>query len=147
MKANISKAIGALTLLTPALVWSATEKSAVATTLTDTSVSGNLLQTTFGLLIVLAVIAAAAWLFKRFGNYQVGVQGKMKIVGGVSLGARERVVLLQVGDNQLLLGVAPGQIRTLHVLDRPLELEGTGTENVQSFASRLQTALKGRQKP
>lgn len=143
-----SKGASAALLLLPAVARSATEKAAAVPTLTDTSVSGNLLQTTFGLLIVLAVIAAVAWLFKRFGNYQIGVQGKMKIVGGVSLGTRERVVLLQVGDKQLLLGVAPGQIRTLHVLDKPLELDNSSTaENSHSFAARLHTALKGRQTP
>jgi len=143
MKAMLLKVFYAAILIAPAMVSAATEKSAVAPTLTDTSVSGNLLQTTFGLLLVLALIAAVAWLFKRFGNYQVGVQGKMKIVGGVSLGARERVVLLQVGDSQLLLGVAPGQIRTLHVLDKPLAPDAPA-EDMQSFAARLQAALKRR---
>lgn len=121
----------------------AVEKTAaVAPSLTDTSVSGNLLQTTFGLLIVLALIGGVALLFKRFSSYQVGAQGKIKIVGGVSLGTRERVVLLQVGDSQLLLGVAPGQIRTLHVLDKPLDMQAPA-DNVQSFAARLQAVLKG----
>lgn len=143
MKSMLTKALCAALVLVPGVAFPATDKAAAAATLTDTSVSGNLLQTTFGLFIVLALIAVIAWVFKRFGNYQVGVQGKLKVIGGVSLSARERVVLLQVGDNQLLLGVAPGQIRTLHVLDKPLDAEPPA-EEMQSFASRLQTALTGR---
>jgi flagellar protein FliO/FliZ len=143
MKAVFLKIFCAAISFVPAMASAADEKPAVAATLTDTSVSANLLQTTFGLFIVLALIAAVAWLFKRFGSYQAGVQGKMKIVGGVSLGARERVVLLQVGDSQLLLGVAPGQIRTLHVLDKPLAAD-VPAEDAQSFAVRLQAALKRR---
>lgn len=108
--------------------------------LSDPNVAGSLLQTTLGLLVVLAVIGGAAWAFKRFGNFQTGVQGKLKIVGGISLGSRERVVLLQVGDTQLVVGVAPGQIQTLHVLDTPLPVDGDG-EPSMSFSSKLQTAM------
>ena len=42
-------------------------------------------------------------------------------MGGISLGGKERIVLVQVGEQQLLVGVAPGSLRTLHVLDQPLE--------------------------
>lgn len=108
--------------------------------LSDPNMAGSLLQTTLGLLVVLAVIGGAAWAFKRFGNLQTGAQGKLKIVGGISLGARERVVLLQVGDTQLVVGVAPGQIQTLHVLDTPVPVDSDG-ESATSFSSKLQTAM------
>lgn len=123
--------------------------SSVSTVMADNNVTSNLLQTTLGLLTVLALIAAAAWAVKRFGGFRSGAQGQMKIVGGLSVGTRERVVLLQVGEQQLVLGVSPGQIRTLHVLDKPLpSTDGESEKNRQtvdstvSFASRFQTALK-----
>lgn len=111
--------------------------------LSDPNMAGSLIQTTLGLLVVLVVIGGVAWAFKRFGHFQTGMQGKMKVVGGVSLGARERVVLLQVGDQQLVLGVAPGHIQTLHVLEKPLptDSESTGTT---SFSNRLQSAIASR---
>lgn len=109
----------------------------------DPNVAGNLIQTTLGLLVVLLVIAAAAWAFKRFGHFQSGLQGQLKVVGGVSLGSRERVVLLQVGSQQLVLGVAPGRIQTLHVLDEPLSMESNDTQGA-SFSERLQSAMASR---
>lgn len=108
--------------------------------LSDPNVAGGLIQTTLGLLVVLAVIGGAAWVFKRFGNFQTGVQGKLKIVGGISLSSRERIVLLQVGSQQLVIGVAPGQIQTLHVLDEPLPTDNE-SENTPSFSARLQSAM------
>jgi len=111
--------------------------------LADNDVTAHLLQTSLGLLVVLAVIVAAAWGVKRFGNLGGGVQGRLKVVGGVALGGRERVVLLQVGDEQLVLGVAPGQIRTLHVLAQPLAEPPAPAAAEGSFAQRLQSALKG----
>ena len=129
----------------------AAEKAPVSSVMTDNNVTSHLLQTTLGLLAVLAVIIAIGWAVKRFGNLRGGVQGQMKIVGGLSLGTRERVVLLQVGDQQLVLGVAPGQIRTLHVLEQPLttddghaEMPAADKTDTASFAMRMQSALKSR---
>jgi flagellar protein FliO/FliZ len=78
--------------------------------------SETLFQTAGGLLLVLALILVGAWLFKRFGHLSMGARGPIKVLGGVSVGARERVVLIEVESIRLLLGVAPGQVRTLHRL-------------------------------
>jgi len=90
----------------------------------DPMAVSNLWQLTFGLLVVLGVMLGLAWLVKRSGKFQVAAGGGLKIIGGLSMGARERVVLLQVGETQLLVGVAPGQVQALHVLEQPLETRG-----------------------
>ena len=54
---------------------------------------------------------------KTFGKFG---SGPIEIIADVSLGAKERAVLVQVGGKQLLLGVAPGRVNTLHVLDEPV---------------------------
>ena len=63
--------------------------------------------------------------------------GGLRILGGLSMGARERVVLLQVGDTQLLVGVAPGRVQTLHVLEQPLPAAASGLQNASGFADQL----------
>ncbi|MGA7800582.1 MAG: flagellar biosynthetic protein FliO [Gammaproteobacteria bacterium] len=104
---------------------------------------GSLVQLTLGLLAVLAAIALVAWLMRRVGRFQSGVGGAMRIVGGLSMGARERVVLIQVGETQLLLGVAPGRVQTLHVMQEPIaeDSEGAGAGR---FAQKLRAALDKR---
>ena len=119
------------------------EKTLAGSRLSDPNMTGNLIQTTLGLLIVLLVIGVAAWAFKRFGNVHVGAQGRMKIIGGISLGTRERAVLLQVGEEQLVIAVSPGRIQTLHVLEKPVLVEAK-LENTTSFSSRLQSAILNR---
>ncbi len=74
-------------------------------------------NTAIGLLVVLGLIAALAWGLRRFGRVPMGGRGAVQVLGGVSLGNRERAVLLSVDGTRLLVGVAPGQVRTLHVLD------------------------------
>jgi len=109
----------------------------------DPNMAGNLVQTTLGLLVVLLLIGAAAWGFKRFGNVRIGAQGRMKIIGGISLGTRERAVLLQIGEQQLVVGVSPGRIQTLHVLDKPVLIEDKPTDTM-NFSARLQAAMLNR---
>lgn len=74
-----------------------------------------------GLGLVLFAIVATAWAVRRVFRIQLERQGQLKILAGISMGPRERVVLLQAGSTQLLLGVVPGRIQTLHVLEHPLE--------------------------
>ena len=76
-------------------------------------------QITLSLCIVLAAIFAFAWLARRMRS--LGFNGRaLDIVADVRLGPKERAVVLQVGNQQLLLGVAPGHVTTLHVLPEPL---------------------------
>lgn len=74
-----------------------------------------------GLGLVLFAIVAMAWGVRRVFRIQPDMQGQLKVLAGVSMGPRERVVLLQAGSTQLLLAVVPGRIQTLHVLEHPVE--------------------------
>jgi len=85
--------------------------------------AGGLAQVTFALLIVLVAIFAVAWVARRMRGLSSRVAGgSIDVLADVSLGQKERAVLLKVGAKQILLGVAPGRVNTLHVLDEPLEL-------------------------
>lgn len=77
----------------------------------------NMLNMVLGLVVVLALILGLAWVMKKYGRLPMGNQVEMKILGGVSLGTRERAVLVQVEGRRLLLGVAPGRVATLCELD------------------------------
>ncbi len=99
-----------------------------------------LLQMVGALLVVLALLLGLMWALRRLGRLQSPAGGSLRVLGGLSMGARERVVLIQVGEKQLLLGVAPGRVQTLHVLDEPLKVSPSTGE----FAGRLQEALSRR---
>ncbi|MCW8891165.1 MAG: flagellar biosynthetic protein FliO [Sedimenticola sp.] len=79
---------------------------------------GVLLETAGGLLLILGLIFALGWGVRRFGRLPMATKADLSVLGGVSLGPRERAVLLKVGDTKLLVGVAPGRVQTLHVLER-----------------------------
>ncbi len=101
--------------------------------------AGTLLQVALALALVLALVAGAAWALRRVGGAPAGGTGAVRVLGGVALGTRERAVLVQVGETQLLVGVAPGRVQTLHVLERPVEVTVPGGG---AFAGRLAAALR-----
>lgn len=78
----------------------------------------GVLQVLFGLAIVLATVAATAWLLKRLAPGQVSAGGAIKLIGGIAVGPKERVVVVEVGDTWLVVGVAPGQVTALHNMPR-----------------------------
>ena len=79
---------------------------------------GGMLQVMLGLGLVLAVIAGAAWLLRRFGGMARGPASVVKVIGGSAVGQRERVVLVEVGDTWLVVGVAPGHVTALHSMPK-----------------------------
>lgn len=108
--------------------------------------SGNIVQIIFSLLLVLAAIVLVAWLLKRMNVAQQGSGNQLKVLGGTSLGQRERIVLVEVQNTWLVVGVGPGQIRTLHTLDRPEDIAQQPDDNSSPaeknrFAAILSNAL------
>ncbi len=102
--------------------------------------AAQMLQVGISLLLILVLIGAMAWLLRRFGGGMPGLggMGPMRVLASLSVGARERLLLVQVGEEQLLLGVSPAGIRTLHTLAEPIEL---APGQAGSFAERLAAAL------
>ena len=83
--------------------------------------AGSLGGAVFSLVLVVGLILALGWLAKRMpGMQRGGSASQLKVVASVSLGPRERAVVLDVGGQQLLVGVGQGGVRTLHTLEHPL---------------------------
>jgi flagellar protein FliO/FliZ len=105
-------------------------------------VFGGLLQVVLALLLVLGAIMGSAWLLRRFGPTQMGQGGALRVLGGVMVGQRERLMLVEVGDTWLIVGVAPGRVTAVHSMPRPAQSEQQTQDLVQQpgFADWLKTA-------
>ncbi len=101
----------------------------------------TLLQVMFGLAVVLMLIFAIAWFLRRFGQGGLLSHRQMKVVASLPLGARERIAVVDVAGQQLLLGVAPGRISMLH--EFPAPVIGTSTERDPSeFSRKIRDIMK-----
>jgi flagellar protein FliO/FliZ len=112
---------------------------------------GAVLQTLFGLAVVIGFVFGCAWLARRFGVAGAKRTGLVKVIGGASLGNKERVSVVEIGDTWLVLGAAPGNVRLLHTMPAgSVELNGVeagvppGPQPLQgSFGQRFRDALAG----
>lgn len=104
--------------------------------------AGSLLRLLVGLVVVLGTLFALAWLVRRSGAVSVGRGGAVRVLASAAVGQRERVVLLEVGTQQLLVGVAPGSVRTLVELSEPVAAAAAGDAGTGSFANQLQGLLR-----
>ncbi|RRJ84987.1 flagellar biosynthetic protein FliO [Aestuariirhabdus litorea] len=98
--------------------------------------AASLMQVAGGLLLVVGLIFLISWLLRRVNGINAGHGGKMKVLAGIALGPRDRLVLVQVGDKQILLGASPGRINCLHVFDDPVIEPGEPATG--EFARKLQ---------
>src|SRR5579871_1989193 len=78
--------------------------------------AGSLMRVTVALIVVLAAVFAAAWFSRRMHGVGSSRSSTLQVIAQLPLGPRERAVLVRVGAEQVLLGVASGNVRALHVL-------------------------------
>jgi flagellar biosynthetic protein FliO len=94
-------------------------------------------QVTLVLILIIGIILLCAWLFRKLNGTSLGHSKLLSVVGSVSVGQRERVVIVELKDTWLVLGVASGNITKLHEMPAQERPE----PQLNSFATRLQQAL------
>jgi len=112
---------------------------------------GAVLQTLFGLVIVIGFVFGCAWLARKFGIQGGRRTGLVKVVGGASLGNKERVAVIEIGDTWLVVGAGPGNVRLLHTMPAGSAEAGVAgvegpasTQTLQgTFGQRFRDALAG----
>jgi flagellar protein FliO/FliZ len=102
-------------LQVPNCVWAA--PFAAPEQVAPSSSSGGTLRVVVALLVVLGAVVAAGRFARRMRGFSGGTTSRLEVIGQLPVGPRERAVLIRVGEHQLLLGVAPGNVRTLHVFE------------------------------
>jgi len=106
--------------------------------------AGGLASVTFALLAVLAAIFAVAWVARRMRGFGNRIGNAIDVLADVPLGPKERAVLIKVGAEQILVGVAPGRVSALHVLREPVEVPKAAKPSMpdaNSFRELLKRSL------
>jgi flagellar protein FliO/FliZ len=105
------------------------------------------LQMIASLALVLGVIVALAWLLRRIGSGPVGNAGLLRVISSTAIGQKERVVVVEISDLWLVLGVAPGQVSALYTLPRQEGTPAPAGPTPASFAQWMQRALGKQGRP
>ncbi|MBL8446180.1 MAG: flagellar biosynthetic protein FliO [Zoogloeaceae bacterium] len=93
-----------------------------------------------GLAVVIALLLVTLWVLKRVAAPR-GAAAGMKILGAAAVGPREKVVLVEIGETVLVLGVAPGQVTPLHSLATS-DLPGPGPAPAAAPSAAFQAQLR-----
>ncbi len=99
----------------------------------------QLLQVSIALVVVLAVIYSVAWIIKRNRGIQ-GLTGlPIKTLAVLPMGVKEKIILIEVGGKQILLGMTTHNINTLASFDEPI-VEASGADKI-SFSDPLKDMM------
>lgn len=134
-----------LLTLSPDLIAADITNGASAPQHVDSPITGSyVFQIIASFSIVIFVILALAWMVKKSGRLGTSGNNVLKIVSSLSLGMREKVVVINYDGVNILIGVAPGHIRTLHVLEgvKPVEKKEEVTVDKEGFAGIISRFIK-----
>jgi flagellar protein FliO/FliZ len=119
----------------------ATSTAAATNAAVGTGMAGQLLQLVLGLGAVLLLIFVLAWFLRRVQRAAPRGGQVIELIGSKALGPRDRLVLVQVGNEQILLGLSPGSITPLHVLKEPVAVPEKPESPTPEFAQKLMELL------
>ena len=107
----------------------------------------SILQMILGLVVVLGMLVATLWVMKRLAAPRGAASNLLRVVGGTAVGPRERVVVVEVGSNWLVLGVAPGRVSALAEMPRQEMAPPTAAETPKDFPGWLKHVMERRNAP
>ena len=111
------------------------------------STGGSLLQTSVALIFVIALMLGLAWLTKRINPRGLGGAGSnVKLVGSLSVGTRERILVVEVGEQWIVVGASPGRMNALATMPRQESSEPlqTATLPTANFAEWFKQTIDKR---
>lgn len=100
------------------------------------------LQILLALFFILALIFSGVWLLKRFSPAIAANRIPLKVLGNLSVGNKERIMIIEAGDQWLIVGVTANNIQTLGTLPKQESLLSAGTADSSTFQDWLRHTLE-----
>jgi flagellar protein FliO/FliZ len=109
----------------------------------DPASSGSLIQITLSLLLVVGLLIGLSVVFKKFGMNRITSQLPFKVIGAMAIGNNQRLMVIEVGEEWIVLGVTPQQITTITSMPRQESTKGSGGGDPKvNFSAWMQSALE-----
>ncbi len=104
----------------------------------------SLIQVFIALILVVLIIFALSVVLKKFNMLPRGSSGLIKIVDGISVGSKDRLLLIQVGEEQILISASPGCINKVHKLTasvKPEIISSAENPETRGFSNMLDSFI------
>ena len=105
--------------------------------------AADVVEMLLGLVIVLASVVVVGWLYSRSRRFQQGGEQIISVLAAQSLGPKERIVLVEIGGKQIVVGMTSAQVQTLHVFEERAVDSAPTAATTSAFSTRLRSALRG----
>lgn len=109
-------------------------------------VGGSELQSMgLSMLLVVGVIVLLGWLYSRSRFVGSGTGDIINVIASRALGPKERLLVVEVADQQLLVGMTSTAVQTLHVFEKPISVNSASEdapEDAPGFKDRLRNAIR-----
>ena len=113
----------------------------------------SVLSIFLSLLLVVGIIFALAYVMRRF-NVTTSGNNQLRVVASMVTGAKEKIMVIEVGDEQHLIGVTSHTISHLSKLDTKLSVATKGEKDTTAvhgqgevFKQKLVSAMAGKLNP
>ncbi len=102
----------------------------------------DILSLGVSMVVVVAAVIVVGWLYSKLRFSGSATRGLINVISSRTLGPKERLVLVEVADQHLLVGITATSVQTLHTFDTPVTAEEAAAE-ASGFAGRLKSAIRG----
>jgi flagellar protein FliO/FliZ len=93
------------------------------------SYSSSMIKMMMGLAATIVMIFVVVWLIKRVGYTGYNQTNGMKITSTLALSSKEKLVVIEVEGEKILIGVAPGFVGLVKTLEPDTQKQALMTEN------------------
>lgn len=97
-----------------------------------------LFQVFGSLLLVFSCLFGLVFLLRKMNRLPVNERRSIRVISSVKVGSREKIMLVETGECQILVGVTSGSIRTLYEFGGGVDEESSVSSSSADFSSLLQ---------
>ncbi len=101
----------------------------------------DILSVTTGLVMVVAAILIVGFLYSRVSRLGGVGNNVIDIVASRSIGPKERLLLIEIANKQLLVGITSSNVQTLHLFEQPVVTRSEASQS-SGFGQRFREILR-----
>lgn len=115
--------------------------SEMTTTVAPVLGGGELLSMGLSIVVVIGAILLLGWFYSKSRFLKSTGSDLINVIATRALGPKERLLVVEVAEQQLLIGMTATAVQTLHVFDKPLAIPAVSKEQ-PGFAARLRASMQ-----
>jgi flagellar protein FliO/FliZ len=116
--------------------------AAETATAANVAAPGSLVRIVVSLVVIVGLMIALAVVFKKFGLNRLQSAFPVKVIGAISVGNNQRIMIIEAGEEWIVLGVTPHNISTITTMPRQENTTTIVSADNPNFPVWMKSALE-----